>query len=204
MEFAGYDGVFNLSVGPHQIPKYKVCGEDQLTSQRNQQVPGQSTELVNQPPRYPVRPHFTPRRGSSNWNAEFSSLFNQRQLADMLNDQTAGVSSLSTPLSKRSRATGKTDSFWKRTIPYVTLGIEGNGKSLFVESTEKNLFLKLPESQVSAASIVTAASSRISNLQDELLLLDSKFIPISTDDATGYSNFIAYYMCSNCLVCSLT
>ena len=46
-------------------------------------------------------------------------------------------------------------------------------------------FLKLPESTVSAATILAEAGSRISNLQDELLLLDSKYIPIAADDNTG-------------------
>ncbi len=94
------------------------------------------------------------------WQAEFSSLSAQRLMADTLNEQSAaGGSSLSTKRLNRKTAG---DVYWKRTIPYVSLGIEGgNGRNLCVDTIIRNLFLKLPESTVSAATILAEAGSRI-------------------------------------------
>ena len=173
-----------------------MCGEDQLTRNGGQQGPTFSmadvtaSQGASQLPRYTAirSSRFTPtgRADAGTWQAEFSSLSAQRLLADTLNEQSAGGSSLGTPLSKRVNRKTAGDVYWKRTIPYVSLGIEGgNGRNLCVDTIIRNLFLKLPESTVSAAAILAEAGSRISNLQDELLLLDSKYIPIAADDNTG-------------------
>ena len=41
--------------------------------------------------------------------------------------------------------------FYKRTIPFVTLTLDHSGKNVAVESTEDNLYIKIPQSPMSSA-----------------------------------------------------
>ena len=62
----------------------------------------------------------------------------------------------------------------------MTLALDGSGK-MVVESTDDNVYIKIPESSVSTQSILSAIGPKIAMSGDDLIVLDSKFIPVSDD-----------------------
>lgn len=71
---------------------------------------------------------------------------------------------------------------FKRCIPLVSLALDGTSrKALIVESTDENVYVKLPESSVSLFAILSAIGHKVSIPPDDLILLDSKLIPVSDE-----------------------
>ena len=75
----------------------------------------------------------------------------------------------------------------KKTIQYVSLAIEPNGKSLCVEATHNNIFLKIAEEDLSPSSIIAEAARKIGLAQEQIVLLDSKFLRVD-ESQTGMIN----------------
>ena len=77
----------------------------------------------------------------------------------------------------------KYESFLKRTISFVSLSM--NGKNMCVDSIISNSYIKIVESEVSPQAIIAEVAAKISVAEDELILLDSKFVPLTDADNTG-------------------
>lgn len=83
----------------------------------------------------------------------------------------------------------KYESFLKRTIPFVSLSM--NGKNMCVDSIISNTYIKIAEDNVSPQAIVAEVAAKISVSEDELILLDPKFVPLTDADNPGS------YLCMN-------
>ena len=154
VELADTDGRFHPSARSFGV-RYKVCGEDETTSNEstssNESVP---TNVWSTP-----RPWQVPRGRPS----------------------TSSESSL--PITTKRNVHQQPSSFesnFKKCIPFVTLALDGSGK-MVVESTDDNVYIKIPESSVSTQSILSAIGPKIAMSGDDLIVLDSKFIPVSDD-----------------------
>ena len=72
----------------------------------------------------------------------------------------------------------------KRTIPYVSLAVEPNGRNLHVEEVVSNLYIKVHEDSISAAIVIVEAAGKIGIELEQVVLLDSKFVQVD-DEQTG-------------------
>lgn len=91
------------------------------------------------------------------------------------------------PLStstKKSQPQSYEPSF-KRSIPLVTLSLDHTGKNVAVESTDDNVYIKIPESSVSVPAILSEIGAKVSIQPDELVILDSKCIPVTDGKGDG-------------------
>ena len=52
-------------------------------------------------------------------------------------------------------------------------------KNIIVDSTNDNVYIKIPESSVSVAAIVSEINTKVSHQPEELIILDSKLIPVT-------------------------
>ena len=86
-------------------------------------------------------------------------------------------------IKPQQTASGEEVKIFKRSIPFVILGLDHTGKNIVIESAEENVYVKMPESKLSVPALLLVASTN-SKLgagltPDELTLLDSKLIPVS-------------------------
>ena len=72
-------------------------------------------------------------------------------------------------------------SYFKRCIPFVSLSLNKSGKSIVIETTEENVFVKIPESTLSVDTILAELGKKVSLAPSDLVLLDSKFLSVSDD-----------------------
>ena len=73
------------------------------------------------------------------------------------------------------------ESHFKRCIPYVTLALDESRKNVIIDSTDDNVYIKVPECSVSVTAILAAVGQKVSIPPDDLVLLDSKIIPVSNE-----------------------
>ena len=103
---------------------------------------------------------------------------------------TRGRSSAPLPSPKRNvseqSSSGVAESTFKKCIPFVSLVLDGSGK-IVIESTDDNVYIKIPGT-VSTESILSAIAPKVSMAADDLIVLDSKFIPVTNDKGqfTGF------------------
>lgn len=76
----------------------------------------------------------------------------------------------------------KYDSCLKRTIPFVSLATDASGRNICVDSIITNVYIRIPDGNVNTQSILNEISSKTSNEENDLILLDSKFVPVTDDD----------------------
>ena len=79
----------------------------------------------------------------------------------------------------------KYDSCLKRTIPYVSLCSDSSGRNICVDSIITNVYIRIPDDNVGTRSILGDVASKIGAEENDLILLDSKFVPITDDDDKG-------------------
>lgn len=79
----------------------------------------------------------------------------------------------------------KYDSCLKRTIPFVSLATDSSGRNICVDSIVTNVYIRIPDDNVSTQSILSEVSSKICE-ESDLVLLDSKFVPITDEAEKGY------------------
>ena len=89
--------------------------------------------------------------------------------------------SSNTSTSKKPQAVPLAEPCLKRTIPFVTLSLDHTERNLQVESTEENVYVKIPESSVELASLLSEAGKSMSTEPEDLVILDSKLIPVSQE-----------------------
>ena len=70
----------------------------------------------------------------------------------------------------------------KRTFPYVSLCLDHTGKNVTVESTIDSIYVKLPENGVCVDAVLEEVSTRVGIAAEDLVLLDSKFVPVSNNE----------------------
>lgn len=75
-------------------------------------------------------------------------------------------------------------SVFRRSIPFVTLCSDQSGRNL---SFVTNLYLKMPESDVSLEGIIASASPKVDIPAQQLVPLDSGFLPLTGDDKVYFS-----------------
>lgn len=95
-----------------------------------------------------------------------------------------GAGPSSAPASFARKKTGTTppyEAFFKRSIPYVALGLDQSGKNIVVDTTINNVYIKIPENEVSGNAILCAMATKIGCDVTDLIMLDVKFIEISDD-----------------------
>ena len=132
---------------------YNVCGEDEATQ------PAVST----------------PQPGPSNFPNDGSSF------RPWSTRKSAKVNPLS--LSKKSPlTTPHVVAGLKRTFPYVSLCLDHTGKNVTVESTIDSIYVKLPENGVCVDAVLEEVSTRVGIATEDLVLLDSKFVPVSNNE----------------------
>ena len=74
----------------------------------------------------------------------------------------------------------------KRTFPYVSLCLEHTGKNVTVESTIDSIYVKIPENSVCVSSILEEVAVRVGSAAEDLVILDAKFLPVSSDERCTY------------------
>ena len=153
------NGLFNLGSLPGS--KYKVCGEP---------IP----ELADSG-ETPMRSRFTPRPPST--------LTGWGQPQPWANENLSGDQP--GPSNALLKKKPKYESCLKRTIPYVSLATDSSGRSICVDSIITNVYIKIPDSNVNTQTILSDVASKISTDENELVLLDSKFVAITDDDDKG-------------------
>ena len=159
------DGRFDVLTTPGN--RYKVCGDSENTSSDS----GNADERVDSPS---VRPMFT---GSGQWSVPRP----WQQQPEVT--QGAGHSSS----SRKKSSSVHYESSLKRSIPHVSLCLDDSGRNMCVDSIISNVYIKIPDSNVSLQTILSEVAAKIGESPNDLILLDSKFIEIG-DDSRGMSN----------------
>lgn len=137
--------------------KYKVCGESMET---------ESTDTL-------IRPRFSTRGPITST----PSGWGQPRLwaNESLSDQPGPSSAL---LRKKPK-------YESRTIPYTSLATDSSGRNICIDSIIANVYIRIPDDKVSTKTILSELGSKISAEENELVLLDSKFVPVTDDDEKG-------------------
>ena len=151
------EGHFRLAV--YLGSRYKVCGDPQEKEQKSEDS-DQCNSSNNEA--------GVPYRGwtvTPPWSSGSRERAKPRNVPPFQSTSSSSKKVISEP-------------YFKRTIPLVTLGIDPLGRNLIVENTDDNLYIRVPESELSAKSIVDQASRKLGT-QEELTILDSRWIPIS-------------------------
>ncbi len=158
------EGQFNL---PGGMGTYRVCGESESSgspasaeSFPSPSQPGPSGMVVNTPP------------VSAGWSVP-------RPWATVHSQM---LSSKPNPLNRTRKNQPYTESSLKRSFPYVSLCLDHTGKHVVVENTIDNIYVKVPDSSVSVATILEEVGSRISVTAEDLLILDAKLVPVSSEE----------------------
>ena len=93
-----------------------------------------------------------------------------------------GPSSLNANIITNNRSTCKKaapyEAFWKRSIPFVSLCLDDNGRNVLVDSTINNIYIKISEKLLSVNAIISALATKIGCPPVDLLILDVKFLEI--------------------------
>ena len=144
---------------------YKVCGEQEV-------IPGSSDRGSDDSAKVAWS---TPRPWAGQQRAP------GRQLLPLSTMPSSSFSSTCIPGSSKKSAAGSNafESHFKRCIPFVSLALDNS--AMVIESTDDNIYVKVPESIVSVRTILAAIGEKITIASDDLVLLDSKFFPISDD-----------------------
>ena len=74
----------------------------------------------------------------------------------------------------------------KRTIPLIVLGLDDKKKP-FIQDTVENVYIKIPESDAHTDLILSEFGKQLNPIcsAEELLLLDSKFLPVTDSLSKG-------------------
>ncbi len=171
-EFPDNDGVFHLGATP--LSRWKVCGQSAVAgTPSNWEIPAGTS----------LRPQFNSTQSSSrsSWNVS----------SNPAEFRTSTWAPATSPLNMIAPGSGKKRTRppvanIKRTIPYVTLGIDKTKKSVCMEDIINNVYIKVAEDSVSPSAIIEAAALKIITDPEELVILDAKFIPVERDQ-TGMS-----------------
>ena len=150
------DGRFKIK-DDEPFSHYVVCGEDDLCESIK--------ESVSSPQPGPSNSCFPP-----DWSTfhPWSTQKNRK------------VNPLS--LSKKTPMLASNPANVKRTFPYVSLCLDHTGKNVAVESTIDSIYVKLPENAVCVSSVLEEVSARVGFPAEDLILLDSKFVPVNNDE----------------------
>jgi len=81
--------------------------------------------------------------------------------------------------SRVKNLNAKAEPFFTQSFPFVSLSLDYAKKNIIVDSTNDNVYIKIPESSVSVAAIVSEISTKVSHQPEELIILDSKLIPVT-------------------------
>ena len=81
--------------------------------------------------------------------------------------------------------------FLKRSFQFVTLSLDHTGKNITTQSTNENVYVKIPESSVSVPAILSEIALKVSIPSEDLVILDSKYIHV-TDDKGWYACKVKY------------
>ena len=148
---------FRLSV--YLGSRYKVCGD---SLEKSEDLGNSSNETNALPPYHHWQ--VTPP-----WSAGF-----KKERTKTHNPVPPMQPTSSSSSSKKVNY----ENYFKRTIPLVTLGLDPSGKNVGIETTDDNIYIRVLECEVSAQSIVEQACKKMKT-QEELVLLDAKWIPVS-------------------------
>ena len=160
--------------GKFQLPsanKYKVCGEpatDKATGRESASLSFPSPHTQMPGPSGTQRGWSLPRPWASDGCVLFHSHFSSK--------------------GKRQETTSY-EPFLKRSFPLVTLTVDRTGKSVVVDSTLNNVYVRIPESTVSALCILSEIGKKTGIDPQELVILDNKMIPVSDDKGVFYVHF---------------
>lgn len=69
--------------------------------------------------------------------------------------------------------------YYKRTIPFVTPALDHTERNVYAGTTVENVYIQVPESAVSVSTILQEAGKKVGIPAEELIILDSKWIPVS-------------------------
>ena len=89
----------------------------------------------------------------------------------------AGHSPHSTnPPKSKNHQSQNYEPFLKRSFQFVTLSLHHTGKNVTTQSTNENVYVKIPESSVSVPAILLEIALKVSIPSEDLVILDSKYI----------------------------
>ena len=66
--------------------------------------------------------------------------------------------------------------FLKRSFQFVNLSLHHTGKNITTQSTNENVYVKIPESSVSVPAILLEIALKVSIPSEDLVILHSKYI----------------------------
>ena len=69
----------------------------------------------------------------------------------------------------------------------MILAMDGSGRNICVHSIITNVYIKIPDDNVTIQNILSEVALKISCEGGEMTLLDSKFAPLTDDEDKGQS-----------------
>lgn len=73
----------------------------------------------------------------------------------------------------------------------MTLSLDHTGKNITTQTTNENVYVKIPESSVSVPAILSEIALKVSIPSEDLVILDLKYIHV-TDDKSQYACKVQY------------
>ena len=73
----------------------------------------------------------------------------------------------------------------------MTLSLDHTRKNITTQSTNENVYVKIPKSSVSVPAILSEIALKVSIPSEDLVILDSKYINV-TDDKGQYACKVQY------------
>ena len=162
VEFPDSDGQFQLLTatdmdGQPGVQRYKVCGDDESSGTCQSSDPNLTSSTMSWSISRP-------------WSSAYGPSSGQR-----------GKNRMSLALSKNSQPGPSYEAYFKRCIPFVSLTLDHAGKNIIVLSTDDNVYVKIPESSITVSSILSEVGRKVSIVTENLVLLDSKMLPVADD-----------------------
>lgn len=168
------EGKFHLSLLPGN--RYKVCGDPEEV-QGSEPTPSSSGSMLHCPSSSMLPGPSTHSRGWSIPPPWMSAAGHSGHSAN--------------PPKGKNLQSRNYEPFLKQSFQFVTLSLDHTGKNITTQSTNENVYVKIPESSVLVPAILSEIALKVSIPSEDLVILDLKYIHV-TDDKGQYACKVQY------------
>lgn len=150
---------FHLSLLPGN--RYKVCGDPEEV-QGSEPTPSSSGSMLHCPSSSMLPGPSTHSRGWSIPPPWMSAAGHSGHSAN--------------PPKGKNLQSRNYEPFLKQSFQFVTLSLDHTGKNITTQSTNENVYVKIPESSVLVPAILSEIALKVSIPSEDLVILDSKYM----------------------------